>query len=99
RLSEDAGGAALVGGAEGFGRVLDERHAILPAEIDERVEVSGLPVEVHGHECLRRLTLRRLSPQDILDEVRVEIPGRRLTIDEDRHTALIQDRIYAGTER
>ena len=61
--AERADAPALVARAVRLARVLDERDAVRVAELDERVEIGRLPVEVDGDQRARRGPSSRRRPR------------------------------------
>ena len=79
---ERAHAPALVGGPDGLAGVLDHRHAPLAAQRQQRVEVGGMSIQVHGEDrpgarCDRRRHRFRGDVQRLWIEVREHRPRPR----------------------
>ena len=84
RVEREAGGVAEVArllavvlGAGGLGRVLDDRDAAVPGDGEDRIHLGGLAVQVDGHD-------RRGLARDRRRELRgVHVVRRTIDVDED----------------
>jgi hypothetical protein len=92
------GADLLVARAQRFRRVLDQRHAVQAAGVEDGIHVRGLPVEVgedHGprHPAPAPRVLELLS-----QERGIHVPAALVRVDEDRRSAFVDDRVRAGHE-
>jgi len=95
---ERAGRPAAVRGAERLRGVLDQRHAVLGAGGGEPFVVAALAVEVDRDERPGEPAGARRPAEFLGDQVRVDRPGRRVGVDEDRPRPAVDGGVRAGHE-
>jgi hypothetical protein len=80
-------------GADGVGRVLDDRNARPVPDRVDAIHVHRPAPKVHWHE--------RLGPRayEVLGELQIDEPGVGLAVDEDRRRPELLDDVGAGRER
>ena len=71
-----------VRGTERFGRVLDQRHAVLGAVGSDHVVVGALPVQVDHDDRGRQATSGGALAQFVGEQLRTHVPRDRLAVDE-----------------
>ena len=70
--------SAAVGCSQRLRGILTERHLELTAGIENRIEVCMLPVQMDGDEGLRQRAMRGGVTQVFPQQLRVDVPRRRL---------------------
>ena len=95
--AERARRPALVERPERLGRVLEDRDAEAPADLEDRIHVGALAVEMDDDDGLRQpfaLAARRAPPR----ARGIEVPAAALAVEEYRARAEVDDRIDARHE-
>ena len=98
-VSPRAGAHPVEGGPERFRGVLDEAHLVVAARVPQHVETSTLPVEVDRDDRAREFASARAALKQVGDEVGVDVPTRRLGVDEHRARTEVPDGVGGGSER
>ena len=86
-MAPGAHGPLAVGGAAGLGAILDQGNTVLLAEAEQRHQIAGLPIAVHGDHGTHRplpIALRRSGPQQGRHMTDGEHGAPRLKIHEHR---------------
>ena len=89
----------MISRAKGLRGILDQRDAVPLTRFHERLKIRGLSVEVDDHQSLWHLAGCRLTAQCVLDQLRIEVPGPLLAVDEDRPSADVEDGVDACGKR
>ncbi len=92
----------LVGRAHRLGAVADHRHTVRFAQGDDAVEIAALAVEIGGDDRFGQPPGARRSAQGLLQQIRIQRPGRLVAIEEHRGGALVHhgsDRADEGEAR
>ena len=90
--ADRSGDAPFVPRALRLGRVLDQRQAVLPGQLQQGIHVGRLPVDMHRHD---RPGLLR-DPFLHLFGIEGEVP--RIDVGQDRTRPGLQDRLHRGAE-
>jgi hypothetical protein len=98
-LAERARRLAAVARTERLGGILDDRHAVLPADRAEPIVVGALAVEIDGHERGDPRAFAGQGDDRLFDEIRIDVPAPILAIDEHRDRADVTDRVRGRRER
>src|ERR1017187_298550 len=97
-FSERAGRAVAICSAEGFGGVFEHRHAVAEADCQDGVHVGALSIEVDHYDGAREFVLLRALVESVFEDVRVQVPGGAIAVQEYGLCAEIADWITAGDE-
>ncbi len=84
--------------AQRLGRILDDGDVVAAADIQNRVEVGALAVEMHRDDGFGQPPLPRLALDGLDHQRRVQVPGGLLAVNEDWPGAQVDDRVGAGGE-
>jgi hypothetical protein len=97
-FAEDPGRIAFVSRPQRFGRILNHRHAVLPAGGQNRFQVGALAIEVDDNDRFRQPA--RVGPrrQRFGQQVRVHVPAFPLAVYEGGPAAFIDNGVDAGAE-
>src|SRR5215467_2032959 len=96
-----AHGTAAVAGAQRLRGILDHGERVPARHLQHRVEIDGMPVEMHGHHrthdpprgAVDELPVldHALAGEEIAELARVESPGHWLRVEEERVRAAVGD--------
>ena len=93
-VPEGAGLFALIGGAEGLGRVLDDEGAVAVADLPEFVDLARCAVKVGNHDELHI----RIDLKGLFQGFRTHVPGVGFRINKNCFAVLVRDRVDRGVE-
>ena len=98
-LAERAGAAAAAGRAERFRGVLDHRHAVARADVEDARVVGALAVEIDGDDRGRLLPRARARGEIFFEQIGIERPRVGRDVHERRRRAHVGDRVGGRRER
>ena len=90
---------ATVQRAHRFRSVLEDRHTMLPAGLEDRIQIGTLAVEMNDHDDLWETPDSCPQAERLSEEHGVQIPALRGTVEQRHARAEIENRIDAGHER
>ena len=97
-VGERAGGVAFVSCSEGFGGVFEDRDAVSCAGFEDGVHIGRLAEEVYDDEGLGKPVATGAIAEGSGEQVRIEVPGLVVAIEEDGLGAEVANGVGAGGE-
>src|SRR6516165_9137606 len=91
--------ASVVSRPERLGRILDDRDVVTRTDIQDRLIIGALTVEIHDDNRAWQTAICCAQIQLLTQQRRIDIPGRLFRIDEDRRSAFVEDWVCACRER